>query len=223
MRCSVTWNPRLAIHRAAPPALALLLAACSAPQHMFSTDPVDPDGAPLPWEQVRRVELESGQSVELRAEEVAVRQGDRLLVATPSGTATADGSGWALEELWRVELVAPGARRRTVDVCTPDDLWAAEDEPRVESVELRDGTRIELDPRARGPRLDLGGTVVNVALADGRQRQLLLADVKTLVITRGGFVGSTLRSPATWLVAAATAGVLVLITSTHDDANDAVE
>jgi hypothetical protein len=207
---------------------AVGLAGCSSPQHVYSTDPVDRAGQPLAWERVRSVELESGETIGLRDGELVHRQGDRLVLratakGSPGEIRGGEAEGWPLADLRRVEIVAADSRVREVEVFTPEDLWAADEEPRVELVELRDGTKLELDPRSRGPRLDLGGAAVSLPLPDGREQRVPLADVRTLVVTRGSFVGSTLRSPATWLVVGATAGVLVLITATHDDANDAVK
>jgi hypothetical protein len=86
-----------------------------------------------------------------------------------------------------------------------------------------DGSHLELNPRDRGPRLDLAGSALRVPLTDGGERLIPIRDIRTLVVAPGGLSASTLRSPTAWIVLGAAAGVLAVLAATHDGANDAVK
>jgi hypothetical protein len=228
---------RFTLRRVLRVMLAFELAAgvgCAPAQRIYSTDPVDRSGHPVPWDEVRVLESEQGRIVRLSTgETVRLRDGVVQIVPASTTAARSDAPGpssggasstsWELADLAAVDVAESASKTRRIEVLTPDDLFAKEHEPRVEQITLRDGTHIALDANARGPHLDMGGAELVLPRPGAESLTIPVAEIATLQVARPGFVGSTLRSPGAWLVTAAAAGVLVLVISTRDTKNTAVK
>jgi hypothetical protein len=188
-----------------------LLAACSPPQRIYSIDPVDPRGASLPLNRAVRLRLETG-------EESAVPDSLRL---SDGRIHCSDGRSWPLASIDWIDFRGAGESQRRIHVESPEDLLGIEKLPRILSVQLRDGRRIELDQDNDWSRWSEDRLALELSMDGVEYERLAIEDLHTVRLYDGSLVRDSLGSWKFWLVAGG-ATALIWVVSTRSEDNLAV-
>lgn len=196
------------------PLLVLVVAACSPPTTLYSLDPVDPRGRPLPLATATTIHFEDGTKLPAGSPGT-LRIEDGQLVRD-------DGRSWPLASVEAVDwLDAAGDPRRT-RLETPADLQAYDELPRIEWVRLRDGRRIELGEDNPWSRWSDSGLELEVSLDGYEFESLPIEELHSVQLHTSSLVDSTVKSWKFWAVGASTV-ILVWIVSRSDEDALAVE
>ncbi len=197
---------------------ALLVLGCAPAQYIYSVDPVDIDGLPVPLDVATAIEFEDGAKVELQAGERLRFDGGYLEVVTGDGTVAprSDAARWRVSQVASLLWVDEEGYDRHTKILTPEDLKDLEDIPRFQSLELTDGTVLDLSD----DNLTYDWSPDGLALElnqDGEIRSVDLASIHTVKLFKANLARSTFMAPAFWIGTGAAALLLWFITTLEDE------
>lgn len=187
----------------------MALIACSPPQRLYSTHPVDRDGDPLPFERATAVVFESGSTLHLRPGERLVLDGTLVELIPAPGQPDARLRSWPLSQVKQLKWTSMEGENVEADVLTPDDLQSYETLPRIRRIVMRDGHTVEITKGIR-TRWAPGELALEVVDADDEITDLALPDIAEVELHQSNLVASTFKSPAFWIAGAAAAGLYVI-------------
>lgn len=192
-------------------AVLLVLSACSPPQRIYSIDPVDPRGANLPLDRALRIRFESGEELAVLGT-LSLQQG-RLH--------TSDGQSWPLASIDWIDFREATDSQRRVHVESPEDLLGFDELPRISTLQLRDGRRIDLGDDNEWSRWSEDRLGLEIS-QDGIEYELVsLAQLHTVKLYDGSLLRDSLGSWKFWVVAGG-AAALIWVVSTRSEDNLAV-
>jgi len=203
-----------------PPLLLLLVppvalaAACAPAQYVYSLDPVDHRGQPLPLERATGLRFEDGTQLTLGAGEPLRLADGRFL--TPSGS-------WPTTQVAELLWTDLQGRPDRIRILTPDDLVDEEDPPRITRIELADGEWIDLDALPRATAVFAPNGLGLEIRGDNLERHVDLAEVRRIELHQANLADATMRNWKFWVMAGAATVAAIWVTSSGDDDNLAVE
>ncbi|HEX9642207.1 MAG TPA: hypothetical protein VGB13_12960 [Candidatus Krumholzibacteria bacterium] len=184
-------------------ALLTFLAAC-APRHMvYSLDPVDAQGVPLPFDRAHSVRFEDGTEQSI-AEGVLLRVvDDRLEIS--------DGSVWPLSSVDAIDWIDSANEPQRSKLQSPSDLLDFDDLPRLRSVQLQDGEIVELGDDNPWSRWSDGQLGIEVS-SDGEAFRLIsLEEIHTVTLHPASLADATVKDWRFYAALAAAATIVWLV------------
>ena len=200
--------------------LCLAMVGCSAQPRIYSRVPVDQDGGRIPLESAKKIVFEDGTSYELsESESLSIRKDSLRASGSDFGTAV-----WSLGQVEGIEWRDASGSLHWTDVRTPEDLRAFVKLPRIESIELADGSSFSLDDDRDNTRLDPTGLFILLSHDEDWENatRIELAQVEQVRLHEPNLAGATVRSPMFWLATAAAGVAIYLVTGDGDPARTAV-
>jgi hypothetical protein len=201
--------------------LALLVLGC-APQRIYSVNPVDKAGRPLPLDHALGLEFETGEVTILqRGESLTVADGNFEIVEPRE-----DREGptrWPVSQVARLGWRTPDGMQEWIDVLSPDDLQGFDPIPRIYQIETTDGVVLDLTDTGYRPDWSPGGLELELYDDSELVRSIPLEDIRTVTLYDPSLVDSTLKSPAFWVAGAAATGLFLWISDNADDRDNATK
>jgi hypothetical protein len=197
------------------------VAACTPPQRIYSTTPVDRYGQSLPVSEIVRLRFEDGTDFD-------VPPGRGLRLSNGSFALLEPGDDKVIES-WRVSQVAevdwrnPDGEIETTPIRSPDDLRELDRIPRVYRIECSDGRVIDLRNTPRETRWSANGRALEIVEEDGQIESIPLEDIDTIVLHDSSLVKSTVGSPKFWLATGAGVAVFLWISDRADQRDNATK
>jgi hypothetical protein len=183
--------------------LLLLLSACAPRQLIYSLEPVDAKGVPLPFEAAHKIHFEDGSEQDIAPGTEFRIVADRVETST--------GDVWPLSSVDSIDWTDDVGELRRSKLQSPSDLLDYEDFPRIRSIQLRDGELIELgddNPWSRWTEDQLGVEVSE----DGDEFRLLpLDEIHTVTLHPTSLADATFKDWRFYAVLAAAATIVWLV------------
>ena len=197
-------HPYLRVTSALLLALTLGLTACSPSQSVYSMHPVDTRGNDLPFERASGIELEDGSKIYATSSERFKLEDDRIVLEGEGG------GSWPIASVKHVDWVDAEGDLRRNSLQSPDDLLGYAELPRISSVTMRDGERIDLGADNPHSRWSEDERAIEISFDGISFQELPLIEIETVQLHESQFLESTVLSWKFWAMGAA-AGILLAI------------
>lgn len=194
--------------------LLALATACAPAQYIYSTDPVDHRGDPLPLTRATALQFEDGSRLRLGAGE-SLRLEDGRFVT--------DQGAWSTTQVAELHWTDLQGRPDRIRILTPDDLVDEEDPPRITRIRLVDGEWIDLDALPRASAFFAPNGLGLEIRGDNLEREVDLQDIERIELHQGNLLDSTVRNWKFWVMTGAATVVTIWVTQQTDEDGLAVE
>jgi hypothetical protein len=184
-------------------AVLTLFGACAPRQLVYSLNPVDPKGVPLPFDRAYRVRFEDGT-------EEPIAQGVELRVVEGRLEAS-NGSVWPLSSVDAIDWVDATGEQKRSKLQSPSDLLDFEDLPRLRSVQLRDGEVVELGDDNPWSRWSDGQLGIELSSDGETFRRITLDEIHTVTLHPASLADATVKDWRFYAALAAAATIVWLV------------